>query len=114
MNADLVGQQLGEYQVERLLGVGAMGEVYKVSQAANSLAMKIMHEQLAEQDALRERFLREVRLMQALKHPHIVPIIDFGWYGKRLFLVMPYIEGTTLAEVIEFSALISQAGLANP
>jgi serine/threonine protein kinase len=101
MSNDLSGQWLGNYQVEHLLGVGAMGEVYEVSQESEHFAVKIMHEELAEQDMLRERFLREVHLMQALKHPHIVPITDFGWYGKRLFLVMPYIDGVTLAEVMK-------------
>jgi serine/threonine protein kinase len=101
MSNNLSGQQLGGYRVEHLLGIGAMGEVYEVSLESDHFAIKIMHEELTEQDALRERFLREVRLMQALKHPHIVPIIDFGWYGKRLFLVMPFIDGVTLAEVMK-------------
>ena len=101
MSHSLVGRQLGEYRVERLLGDGAMGEVYEVSLGAERFAIKIMHEELAEQDILRERFLREVRLMQALMHPHIVPILDFGWIGKRLFLVMPYIDGVTLTDVLK-------------
>src|SRR5436305_6454087 len=101
MSNNLLGQQLGGYRVEHLLGIGAMGEVYEVSLESDHFAIKIMREELAEQDALRERFLREVRLMQALKHPHIVPIIDFGWYGKRLFLVMVFIDGVTLAEVMK-------------
>ncbi len=101
MSHSLVGQKLGEYQVERLIGIGAMGEVYEVSQDDQRYAIKIIHEELAEQGALRERFLREVRMMQVLKHPHIVPIVDFGWTGKRLFLVMPYIDGVTLTDVME-------------
>jgi serine/threonine-protein kinase len=101
MNNDLIGQPLGSYEVHELLGAGAMGEVYAATQGSNAFAIKIMHEELAEQDLLRERFLREVSLMQALKHPHIVPIVDFGWYGKRLFLVMPYIEGATLQELMK-------------
>src|SRR3954464_2810345 len=101
MSHTLVGQHVGEYHVQRLLGVGAMGEVYEVSQGSNRFAIKIMHEELAAQDASRDRFLREVRLMQMLKHPHIVPIVDFGWNGKRLFLVMPYIAGITLTDMME-------------
>jgi serine/threonine-protein kinase len=101
MSHSLVGQQLGEYRVERLLGVGAMGEVYQVSLGNGRFAIKIIHEELAQQDTLSERFLREVRLMQLLTHPHIVPIVDFGWIGKRLYLVMPYIDGATLTEVMK-------------
>jgi serine/threonine-protein kinase len=101
MSNDLIGQQLGSYEVHGLLGVGAMGEVYEATEGSSHFAIKIMHEELAEQDVLRERFLREVSLMQALKHPHIVSIVDFGWYGKRLFLVMPYIEGTTLQALMK-------------
>ena len=99
MSNGLAGQQVGEYQVERQLGAGAMGEVYDAYRGVERYAIKIMHEELAEQDTLRERFLREVRLMQALQHPHIVPILDFGWHGKRLYLVMPYIDASTLAHI---------------
>ncbi len=99
MSNDLAGHKVGDYLVERQLGAGAMGEVYQAQRGNHHFAMKIMHGELAEQDSLRERFLREVRLMQALQHPHIVPIVDFGWHGKRLFLVMPYIDGTALANI---------------
>jgi serine/threonine-protein kinase len=99
--SSLVGQQLGDYQVERLLGIGAMGEVYEGSLGENRFAIKIMNAEMAEQDTLRERFLREVRLMQMLQHPHIVPITDFGWLGKRLFLVMPYIDGVPLTDIMK-------------
>ncbi|MEO8392852.1 MAG: serine/threonine-protein kinase [Chloroflexota bacterium] len=101
MSHSLVGQKLGEYQVERLIGIGAMGEVYEVSRDNQRFAIKIIHEELAQQGALRERFLREVRMMQVLQHPHIVPIVDFGWNGKRLFLVMPYIDGITLTDMMK-------------
>lgn len=101
VNDNLVGQDIGGYRVRRLVGSGAMGEVYEASRHQR-VAIKIMHQELAEQDTSRERFLREVQLMQAVKHPHIVPILDFGWYGRRLFLVMPFIDSITLKEALMF------------
>lgn len=94
--ASLVGKPLGDYDIKRLVGAGAMGEVYEATKDHQSFAIKIITPELAKVDALRERFLREVRLMQAVHHPHIVSILDFGWQDERLFLVMPFIDGMSL------------------
>ncbi len=101
MNNSLRDQQVGDYEVVRFLGAGAMGEVYESTRDGERFAIKIMHEELAENDRLRERFLREVNLMQAVRHPHIIPIVDFGWHGQRLFLVMPFVDGTSLFDVLQ-------------
>ncbi|HVU11171.1 MAG TPA: serine/threonine-protein kinase [Phototrophicaceae bacterium] len=101
MNNSLRDPQVGDYEVVKFLGAGAMGEVYETVRDGERFAIKIMHEELAENDKLRERFLREVNLMQSVRHAHIIPISDFGWHGKRLFLVMPYIDGISLFDVMQ-------------
>lgn len=97
MNDDLYGVTIDSYTIHGRIGIGGMGSVYAATDAAGErYALKIMHEDLAQQPDLRERFLREAQLMQVVRHPNIVPLLDFGIYGERLYLVMPFIDGGTL------------------
>ncbi|HVU12020.1 MAG TPA: serine/threonine-protein kinase [Phototrophicaceae bacterium] len=101
MNSQLTGQKLGSYAVGRLLGSGSMGEVYEAYDGKTALALKVLHKSLAHEERVVERFLREVRLMQVVQHPNVIPILDFGWQEGHVFLIMPLIDGATLRQIMK-------------
>ncbi len=96
--SDRVGQQLGNYRIERLLGSGGFADVYLGKQVyLDSLAaIKLLKTNLAEGD--REDFRSEAITLVRLIHPHIVRILDFGLEGNTPFLVMDYAPNGTLRQ----------------
>src|SRR5688500_3061603 len=94
------GTQLGPYRIERLLGAGGMGEVYKAhdTRLERAVALKVLPVAVAGDPARRQRFQREARAISALTHPHICTLYDVGHQDGVDFLVMEYLEGKTLAE----------------
>ena len=87
------------YEIQRELGSGGMATVYLAQDRKHGrqVAVKVMHEDLAKSvDA--ERFLREIRIAAQLSHPHIVPLLDSGEAGGRLYLVTPYVTGGSLRD----------------
>ena len=107
---DLVGMVVGEkYVLAELLGEGAMGTVYRAvhRELDRSVAVKLLKAGSdGHQDAVR-RFEHEARTVSRLHHPHIVSVIDFGQTpGGTLYLVTEYIEGDTLASLIDRPELL--------
>ncbi len=100
MNSAPTNKRLGNYQLGRVLGTGAMGKVFEAYHRFDGrhVALKVMHDNWARDQQMRDRFLREVRLLQVAQHRHIVPLLDFGWQDEVLFLVMAFIDGGTLRE----------------
>src|SRR6185437_13337192 len=92
----------GRYRLERPLGHGGMATVYLAQdeELHRPVAIKLLAENLANDAALRERFLREARLAARLSHPNVVSVYDAGETGEGLpYIVMEYVPGRTLAEV---------------
>lgn len=89
----------GRYRCERPLGTGAMGSVVLARDTVldRPVAVKVLGDHLAADDALRQRFLREARLAARLCHPNVVQVFDAGGDG-RPFLVMEYVSGETVAD----------------
>ena len=75
-----VGRRLGKYDLVRVLGNGGMGFVLEAHDAAidRRVAIKILHEQLARDEPMRQRFLAEARAAGRLSHPHVVTIYEVG------------------------------------
>src|SRR5829696_3295223 len=92
----------GEYSLERELGRGGMGIVYLAREArlARSVAIKVLPPALASRADLREAFLRESQTVARLTHPNIVPVYAVGERGGFVYMVMAFVEGTTLGERI--------------
>ena len=84
-----------------------MGEVYRArdTRLGRSVAVKVVKASGARDPALRERFEREARAISALDHPHICPLYDVGQDAGVEFLVMPCLEGETLASQLHHGAL---------
>ena len=95
----LEGTQLGNYDVIRRIRVGGMGAVYEGRQRTafgRQVAIKVILGNYANDRDMRRRFAREARTIAQLRHPHILPLIEFGDERGLLYLVMPFIEGGTL------------------
>ena len=95
-----LGAHLGPYEILSAVGAGGMGEVYKArdTRLNRIVAIKLLPAHLATDPASRERFEREARSIASLNHPHICILYDIGHDGGVDFLVMEYLEGSTLAE----------------
>ncbi len=94
----------GKYQILSRLGIGGMGEVYKVLHLhLNSIrVIKLMRSSIANEPGADDRFLREARLATRINHPNVAQLYDFSTLddGSR-YMVWEYIEGTNLHELIE-------------
>ncbi len=93
------GTMLDSYRIERLLGRGAMGEVYEVEHIylKQRYALKLLPEGLAAHAGFEQRFRAEARVLASLDHPGIVRVVHFGQAGGemagRLYLAMEYMTG---------------------
>ncbi len=114
----LIGEHLGRYQIEALLGRGGMAAVYRALDPAlqRAVALKVLYPQFLADPELVERFRREAITAAALDHPHIVPIYDVGEADGMVYLAMKLLPGPSLAEVLQHEGrlpLARVAGLAN-
>ncbi len=91
--------RLGPYRVKRVLGSGGMGVVFEAEdpQLQRPVAVKVMKPVLAAIASARERFVREARAAASIEHDHIVAIYQVGEEGGLPYLVMPLLDGETLA-----------------
>jgi Tol biopolymer transport system component/predicted Ser/Thr protein kinase len=98
----LVGSLLGPYRIEELLGGGGMGIVYRARDPRQDtdVAIKVLRREALADPAARKRFDRECRAAAALDHPAIVRVHDVGQHEGVDFLVMEFVEGRTLRELI--------------
>jgi tRNA A-37 threonylcarbamoyl transferase component Bud32 len=94
---------LGRYEVGSLLGSGGMAEVFSGFDRvlARQVAVKVLYTQYARNPALVERFKREARAAASLAHPGIVGVYDTGEQDGTHFIVMEYVDGRTLADILE-------------
>src|ERR1700757_3426931 len=105
-------QTIGRYRVEKLLGSGAMGEVYRAYDPAidRLVAIKVLRPELiggSDSEQLLQRFRREARAAGRRFHPNIVAIWDFGDDNGMPFLAMEYVEGRSLGELIKSSGQLT-------
>jgi serine/threonine protein kinase len=116
------GKCIGRYQLEQEIGSGGMGEVFRAhdTRLKRTVAVKMLPPATAADHALRRRFLNEARAASALNHPNIVALYDICTEGDIDFLVMEFIDGRTLEDLIasdtvtfdQIAALGSQVALA--
>jgi serine/threonine-protein kinase len=104
-----VGQLLdGRYRVEAYLAQGGMATVYLGTDTRldRTVALKIMHAELASDEDFVRRFVAEARSVARLSHPNVVTVYDQGADGRTLYLAMEYVPGRTLRDLLtERSAL---------
>src|SRR5262245_58343342 len=104
----LVGKKLGPFLVDKELGSGSMGMVYRAKheETGQKAAVKVMAAGLAR-DATVARFQREVSILKQLDHPHIVRLLGSGKLHHQPFLIMEYVDGESLDHVMERRGRIS-------
>ena len=95
---DRAGQQMGNYQLTRLLGEGGFAEVYlgEHIHLGTQAAIKVLRTQLMSDDV--DGFRNEARTVARLIHPNIVRVLEFGIEGKTPYLVMDYAPNGTLRQ----------------
>ena len=102
MSADSpTGNVVGGFRIGKLLARGAMGAIYLAeSRDGRPVALKLLSPELAHDERFRQRFLRESRLAATLDHPNVVRTIASGEDGGVLYLVMEYVNGIDLRELL--------------
>jgi tRNA A-37 threonylcarbamoyl transferase component Bud32 len=106
LDDSFVGKVLGTYRLEALIGKGGMGAVFLAQQLqlARRVAVKVLLPDVMMDNSLYEEFLirfqREASLIAGLEHLNITPIYDFGKHEGIAYLVMPYVAGGTLRDVL--------------
>ncbi len=102
-------KQFGHYQIISELGRGGMGVVLKAhEQSLNRyVAIKVLSQQLADDDQVRERFIREARAVAALNHPNVVQVYFAGEHEGQPFFSMEFVQGQALSEYLKQHAPLS-------
>src|SRR5919112_3219588 len=100
----LIGQVLaGKYRIDDKIDEGGMGCVYRATHVLMEkvVAVKVLHPALAADDKIVARFTREAKAASRISHPHAINVTDFGESeGGIVYLVMEYLRGGTLKDVI--------------
>lgn len=109
----IVGTQIGPFHVEREIGSGAMGTVYKArfvrggdDRKVVPVALKMVSIGLLGNEGALARFEREANILKQLKHPHIVRLIATGRYKKTPFIAMEFVDGQSLDRVLNMKGRI--------
>lgn len=96
------GAQIGAYQITEKIGAGGMATVFKARQPRldRDVAIKVMHQNISQDTNFLARFEREARIVASLDHPNIVPIYDYDEHNGQPYLVMKYVQGRTLKDLL--------------
>ena len=100
----MIGKDLGNYHILEMIGKGGMAVVYKGQHKTLSrriVAIKMLSASLEGDASFSERFFREAEVMDRLRHPNIVALYDFIEEEGHFYIVMEYVAGKTLSEIIK-------------
>ena len=113
--ADLIGRTLGHYRIVEKIGEGGMGEVYRAhdERLDRDVAIKVLHEAVAQDADRLARFEREAKLLASLNHPNIATLHGFEEEDRHRYLVMELVEGESLASVVARGAIPFDEALAS-
>ena len=99
----MIGKKLGQYEITEEVGQGGMATVYRAYHKSmdRHVAIKIIRSNILSDKVSKERFQREAKLIAKLEHPHLLPVYDFEGKSVPPYIVMRFLEGGTLKQVIE-------------
>jgi serine/threonine protein kinase len=100
--ANLIGKEFGNYRITDRIGSGGMAEVYRGihTHLDRPVAIKVLHSHLLTSGDFIERFKREAKAVANLRHPNIVQVHDFDIQEEVIFMVMEYIDGANLHDLL--------------
>ena len=94
------GQVIGRYKIAELVGTGGMGEVFRAddTELDRSVAFKVLHRDVADDEERVRRFIQEAKAASALNHPNIITIHEIGSFEGSRYIVSEYVDGATLRD----------------
>ncbi len=106
-----VGSQVAGYRLVEQIGRGGMAVVYRAhdSRLDRHVALKIMAPGLAQDDAFRQRFIRESRAAAAVDHPNIIPVFEAGEASGVLFIAMRFVQGRDVRSLLDVTGPLPAA-----
>ena len=98
---NLVGKSVGNYIINKIIGSGGIGTVYLAHHKVLKLPAAIkVHDYFSESAIVRNAFLKAANYLSQLHHPNIVQLYDYGFVNEQSYIVLEYIEGVTLSDII--------------
>src|SRR5262245_47420272 len=112
--SDLTGRKLREYELRERIGEGGYGAVYNAYEQSvqREVAVKVILPEHASKPEFAQRFETEARLVAQLEHPHIVPLYRYWRDEEGAFLVMRYVKGGSLRDILRKQGALSLAQIA--
>lgn len=103
----MIGNKLGPYEISEEIGKGGMATVYRAYQPnmERHVAVKVIRASILSDELVRDRFQREAKLIAKLEHPHLLPVYDFNGKDNPPYIVMRFLEGGTLKQVMKAEKL---------
>jgi len=103
------GDILGGFKIERVLGRGGMGVVFKAHELSlnRKIALKVLASRLSTSNEFLQRFKREAQVIASLKHPNIVNILSYGQDQGLHYFAMEYVQGKDLREIMQDKPLLA-------
>lgn len=103
----MTARQFGHYELEALIGVGGMGEVWRAKDTRRDrwVALKLLPESLGHDQEFLSRFRRESHVAARLREPHVIPIHDYGEIDGRLYIDMRLVDGSDLGDLLKAGPL---------
>lgn len=104
---DLIGRKIGGYEIIELVGHGGMATVYRARQISMNrvVAVKVLPRQFLNDETYMQRFTREVKIVAELEHRNIVPVHDYGEDDGQPYIVMRYMSGGSVDDLLRAGAL---------
>ncbi len=111
MSHPLVGETVGPYRIDALIGRGGMGEVFRAhdERLQRRVAIKVLKHRGTDDPAARRRFLREARIAGRISHSFVASVFDVVEKDDDLYLVMEYLDGKSLADALREGPLSADA-----
>src|SRR5581483_2188618 len=98
----MIGEKLGSFRIDSVLGTGAMGMVYKATNVSTGkiAAVKVIAGDITQRSKSHERFRREAEILKQFRHPNIVRFLALGRSGGTSYFAMAFVPGETLEQVL--------------
>jgi serine/threonine protein kinase len=99
---DLIDQTIGSYRIEESMGTGGLSQVFRARHIHRDIvvALKVMHESLSRSPGFEDLFRREAKVIAALRHPHIVEVLDFGVDDGRCYFVLEFMGAGSMHSLL--------------